>query len=193
MIVTRKSGLLVGALVLFFVLLQNTLFSRIGIVGTSVWILPVVALVFGLLGGSLVGATIGFSIGLLADGLGDSPLGVASLGFMAIGYLGGYYRERNGRADQFIVIGLSAAAVVAANLALGAYGLLTGLEAPLSWKVIPGILLQGLYGGLLALPAYALAYRVLRPALILEVPDQVRRGRTAAARPVTGPEVSDEV
>lgn len=193
MIVTRKSGLIVGVLVLFFVLLQNTLFSGIGILGTGIWLLPAVALIFGLLGGSLVGATVGFSLGLLADGLGDSPLGVASLGFMAIGYLGGYYRERTGRIDQFSVAGLSACAVISANLALGAYGLLTGLEASLSWKVIPAILLQGVYGGLLALPAYALVYRALRPALILGVPTGSRSGRPAPARPAAGLGVDDEV
>ncbi len=176
MIVTRKSGLLVAALVFLFVVLQNAFFSRVELFGATIWILPVVALIFGLLGGSLVGATVGFGIGLLADGLGDAPLGVSSLGFMAIGYLGGYYRERSGRADQFSVMGLAAAAVIAANLALGTYGLLTGLEASLSWKILPDVLLQGVFGSLLALPVHALVYRVLRPALILEAPARRRPG-----------------
>lgn len=186
MIVTRKSGLLVAALVLFFVLFQNTFLSRIEFLGTSVWALPAVALVFGLLGGSLLGATVGFGVGLLADGLGDSPLGLSCLVFMAIGYLGGYYRERVGRPGQLAVVGLCAAAVAAANLAFGFYGVVTGVEAPVTWGVMPDILLQALYGAVIALPVYALIYRVLRPALILEVRAPRRRRPAGTLTEVDG-------
>lgn len=191
MILTWRSGLLATLLVFIFVLLQNTFFSQLEVLGASVWMLPVVAVVFGLLGGSLIGATVGFGTGFLADGLGDSPLGVSCLVLMAVGYLGGYYRERSGRADQFSVLGLSAAAVLAANLAFGLFGLLVGFTAPLGWGVIPDMLLQTLYGAFLALPVYALIYRVLRPALILEAAVPRRPKRASAVPAVLGSD--DEV
>ncbi|MCO5316141.1 MAG: hypothetical protein M9938_08265 [Solirubrobacterales bacterium] len=192
MIVTRRSGATVAALVLIFVLLQNTFFSQVEFLGAPVWLLPVVAVTFGLMGGSLLGATIGFGLGFFADALGDSPLGLGCLTFMAIGYLGGFYRERSGRADHYSVVGLSAAAVLGANLAFGAFGLLGGMQAPLSWGALPDILLQSLFGALVALPTYAVIYRVLRPALILEAPSTVtRQPRTGLAGAAT--EVDHEV
>lgn len=192
MIVTWKSGLLMGLLVLLFVLLQNTFFSQIEFLGASVWILPVVVIVFGLLGGSLLGAAVGFGTGLMADGLGDSPLGLACLVFMAIGYVGGYYRERGGRAGQFSVVGLCAAAVTGANLAFGAFGLLVGTQAPLTWGVLPDVLLQAVYGAAVVVPVYALIYRVLRPALILELPPSGRQRAASGPSVITVAEAEDE-
>lgn len=167
MIVTWRSGLLLGTLILLFVLVQNTFFSQVEVAGTDLWILPVMVVVFGLLCGSLLGATVGFATGLLSDASGASPLGLACLTLMAVGYLGGIYRERNGRVGQRPVIIAAAAAVLGANLAFGAFGALTGLETSLTFDAVRDLLLQTVYGALFALPVYALIYRVLRPALIL--------------------------
>ena len=57
MIVTNKVALRIALLVLLLTLLQTAFFSQIELLGTSVWILPAVAVIFGLLGGSMVGAT----------------------------------------------------------------------------------------------------------------------------------------
>lgn len=173
MIVTWRSALRVALLVLLFVVLQNTFFSQVELLGASIWILPACAAVFGLLGGSLVGATVGFAIGFLADGLGDSPLGTASLILMGVGYLSGTYRERRGRADALTVIGVCGLSTLAANLTLGLYTVLVGFDASVSPSFIPDVVLQGVYGVLLAIPIHGLIHRVLRPALIHESP--VRR------------------
>ncbi len=170
MIITWKSALRVALLVFLFVVLQNTFFSQVEVLGSSIWILPACAAIFGLLGGSLVGATVGFGIGFLADGLGDSPMGSACLIFMAVGYLTGVYRERGEIADRFTVIGICGLATVVANLILGLYTVLVGFDAAVSASFIPDLLLQTIYGVLLALPIYALIHRVLRPALIHEPP-----------------------
>lgn len=190
MILTWNSGARAAGLILFFVLLQNTFFSRIELLGAGVWILPVVALVFGLLGGSLLGASIGFMAGFLSDALGDSPLGLACLVLMAVGYTGGYYREHGGRIRRRSLALLGGIAVTGANLAFGAYGLLAGSEAPVTGGAFLDLVLQALYGAVLALPVFALIYRVLRPALILESPVDERLPDTRAA--LAGPGGSDE-
>ncbi len=170
MIITWKSALRVALLVLLFVVLQNTFFSQVELLGSSIWILPACAAVFGLLGGSLVGATVGFAIGFLADGLGDSPLGSACLVFMAVGYLTGLYRERVDLADRLTVAGIGGLSTIAANLTLGLYTVLVGFDASVSASFVPDLLMQAVYGVLLALPIHALVHRVLRPALIHETP-----------------------
>lgn len=170
MIVTWRSALRVALLVLLFVTLQNTFFSQVEFLGSSIWILPACAAIFGLLGGSLVGATVGFAIGFLADALGDGPLGTACLAFMAIGYLTGVYRERGEIADRFTTVGICGLATVVANVALGLYTVLVGFDASISPSFIPDVVLQGLYGVVLAFPLYILIHRVLRPALIHEAP-----------------------
>ncbi|MDQ2623199.1 MAG: rod shape-determining protein MreD [Actinomycetota bacterium] len=176
MIVTWRSALRVALLVLLFVILQNTFFSQVQVLGASIWILPACAAIFGLLGGSLVGATVGFSIGFLADALGDGPLGTACLLFMAIGYLTGVYRERGDIADRFTMIGICGLATIVANLTLGLYTVVVGFDASVSASFIPDLVLQGLYGVLLAFPIHALIHRVLRPALIHESPAPRRAG-----------------
>jgi len=182
MIVTWRSALRVALLILLFVVLQNTFFSQVELLGAPIWILPACAAIFGLLGGSLVGATVGFALGFLADGLGDSPLGSASLIFMGVGYLAGAYRERGERPDRATILGICGLSTAAANLALGLYTVLVGFDAAVSPSFLPDLVLQAVYGVLLALPIHALIHRVLRPALIHEEPVR-RRRRTRGLDP----------
>lgn len=168
MIVTWKVALRISLLVLFFVMLQASFFSLVTLLHVSPWILPACAVVFGLLGGSMVGATVGFAIGFLTDGLADGPLGTACLVFMGVGYAAGLYRERGARMDSLPVAAICGLATVASNLALGLFTVLLGFEASLSPAVMLEVVVQGLYGFLLAFPIYALIRRALRPALINE-------------------------
>lgn len=170
MILTSRSTLLVALLVLLAVILQGAYFSQVELLGTSIWILPGCVAVFGLLGGSLVGATVGFGLGFLADGLGGGPLGSSALIFMGVGYLAGLYRERGARPDRLTIIGIFGLATAAANLTLGTYVVLVGFDASLSPAFILDFLIQSIYAMLLALPLYALIHRVLRAALIHERP-----------------------
>lgn len=172
MIVTNKVALRIALLVLLFALLQSGFFSLVEVLHTSLWILPACAVIFGLLGGSMVGATVGFSIGFLSDGLDDGPLGTACLVFMGVGYAAGLYRERGEQPGRLATAGLCGAATVASSLALGVFTTVLGFDASLSPEILVEVVLQGLYGFLLAFPLYALIRRALRPALIDE-----RRGR----------------
>jgi rod shape-determining protein MreD len=175
MIVTTKVALRIAGLVLLFALLQSAFFSLVEVFHVPFWILPSCAVIFGLLGGSMVGATVGFSLGFLADGLADGPLGTACLVFMGLGYAAGLYRERGAQPDRLEVAGICALATLAANVALGLFTLLLGFDALLSRGLLVDVVIQSLYGFLLAFPIHALVTRVLRPALIDERAPRPRR------------------
>lgn len=177
MIITAKSAARIAALILLLTVMQVSLFSQVEFLGTSVWILPASAAIFGLLGGSLIGASVGFAIGFFADGLTDGPLGSACLVFMAAGYLAGAYRERVDQLDRPAMPVICGLATLGSNLALGLYTLLVGFDSYLSPSLMPDLILQTFYGVLFAIPLYALIHRVLRPALIHE--PVRRRPRTA--------------
>ncbi|MGK2956037.1 MAG: hypothetical protein ACSLFI_10255 [Solirubrobacterales bacterium] len=166
MIVTTKVALRIAALVLLFVLLQSGFFSMVEVLHVSFWILPACAVIFGLLGGSMVGATVGFSIGFLSDALGDGPLGTACIVFMAVGYAAGLYRERGEQPGRLVTAAICGAATVLCSVALGLFTTLLGLDASVSPAILLEVVVQGLYGFLLAFPILALIRRVLRPALI---------------------------
>lgn len=177
MIVTNKVALRIALLILLVVLLQSGFFSLVEVLHTSFWVLPGCAVIFGLLGGSMVGATVGFSIGFLSDALDDGPLGTAALVFMGVGYLAGIYRERGEQPDRLVTAALCGAATVASSIALGIFTTVLGLDASVSPAILLEVIMQGLYGFLLAFPLHALIRRVLRPALINE--RSGRRRRTA--------------
>jgi rod shape-determining protein MreD len=168
MIVTNKVALRIALVVLLALLLQNAFFSLIEVFGTPFWILPAVAAIFGLLGGSMIGATVGFTIGFLADGLTGGPLGTACLVFMGIGYATGLYRERRGQPPVLAAAIIAAAATLVANVLLGLLTTLLGFDGYLSGALIPDLLVQTVYAFFLAAPLFILIKRTLRPALVDE-------------------------
>jgi cell shape-determining protein MreD len=168
MIITLKVALRMVGLVLLIVVLQSTFFSMVEFLGASIWILPAAVAVFGLLGGSMVGTTVGFALGLLSDGLADGPLGTSCLVFMGVGYVAGVYRERGDVPGVATAAAIAGLATLAANLALGLLTVLLGFDGYYSAAAIPDLILQGAYALLLAFPMFILVRRVLRPALVEE-------------------------
>jgi rod shape-determining protein MreD len=175
MIITTNVAIRIGLILVLGLLLQNAFFSLIEVFGASVWILPALAAIFGLLGGSMVGATLGFTIGFFSDGLTDGPLGTACLVFMGIGYATGLYRERGDQPPALAAALIAGAATVVATVALGLFSTLLGFDAYLSAAALPDLLLQSLYGFLLAGPLFILIRRILRPALVDERASRRRR------------------
>jgi rod shape-determining protein MreD len=166
MIVTPRMAVRIGLIVIAAVILQVSFFSHLSILGATPYVVPVVIVSLGLLGGGVVGAVCGFAAGFLLDSLLLQTLGVSSLVLLSIGYLAGRYRE------GFEIPNLTVPALLAGGFTLiGATGfaaieLMLGVDAPVSLLVVREILVQSLVAIALAYGVYPLIRRVVRPALI---------------------------
>lgn len=166
MIVTPRIALRLALIVIVAVILQVSFFSFLSILGATPYVVPVVVVAIGLLGGGVVGAVCGFFAGLLMDSLLLQTLGVSSLVLLSIGYLAGRYREgfeiRSGVVPALLAGGftlLGAAGFAAIELMLG-------VDAPVSLLVVREILVQSLLAVAMGFAVYPLVRRALGPALI---------------------------
>lgn len=166
MIITPRIALRIALLVIVAVILQVSFFSFVSILGATPYIVPVVIVALGLLGGGVVGAVCGFCAGLLIDSLLLQTLGVSSLVLLSIGYLAGRYREGFEIRSGAVPALLSGAFTMLAAAGFAAIELMLGVDAPVSLLVVREILVQGLLGGLLGFAVYPLVRRVVGPALI---------------------------
>jgi rod shape-determining protein MreD len=166
MIVTPRIAVRIALIVIAAVILQVSFFSYLSLLGATPYLVPVVVVALGLLGGGVVGAVCGFAAGVLIDSLLLQTLGVSSLVLLSIGYLAGRYRE------GFEIPNLSVPALLAGGFTLlGAAGfaaieLMLGVQAPVSLLVVREILVQSLLAIALGYAVYPLIRRVLHPALI---------------------------
>jgi len=174
MILTPKIFARLVAIVLAGVLLQLGFFSQVTVFHTSPDILPALVVSLGLLGGTMVGAVSGFSVGLLVGCLLIQPLGGDSLVLLGIGYLAGLVRERFEIHSPLVPPLLCMGLTLFAELGFGAVELMLGLDATVSPEVIREILLQSIYAFFLGWAIYLGLRRALRPALVEEA--AVRRG-----------------
>jgi rod shape-determining protein MreD len=77
----------IALLLIAGVVVQLGFLSHISVLGGTPDVLPVLIVCLGLLGGAVIGAVCGFSIGLLVDSALLQTLGVSSLVLLAVGYL----------------------------------------------------------------------------------------------------------
>ena len=166
MIVTPRIAIRIALIVIIAVILQVSFFSFLSILGATPYLVPVVIVALGLLGGGVVGAVCGFAAGLLIDSLLLQTLGVSSLVLLSVGYLAGRYREGFEIRSGAVPALLSGAFTMLAAAGFAAIELMLGVDAPVSLLVVREILVQGLVGGLLGFAVYPLVRRVLAPALI---------------------------
>jgi rod shape-determining protein MreD len=166
MIVTPRILARIVGIVLVAVLLQLSFFSKIELLQTSPDLLPVVVVSLGLLGGSMIGAVSGFSVGLLVDCLLVEALGASSLVLLSIGYLAGLYRERFDVTNSLVPPLLCMALTLVAELSFAAVQLMLGIDAPVSLYVLRDIAIKSIYAFFLGIPVYLGIRRLLRPALI---------------------------
>jgi rod shape-determining protein MreD len=164
------------ALGLVTALVQIAAVSQISILGTSADVTPLLVASIGLLCGSISGAVAGFLLGLFVDmALLQTP-GVSSLLFVAVGYGAGRLRELRDPAHGLVPLAVGAAAALATEVGFALIQFLLGVDSPVSALLLRQIVAGIFLGGLLALPVYVIARRVLASHL----PDDPRRRRRRA-------------
>jgi rod shape-determining protein MreD len=169
-IYTPRIVLRVALLLLAAVILQNTFFSQIGIFETNPDIVPVVVISLGLLGGAMTGAVTGFSIGFVVDASIYQTMGASSIVLLTIGYLAGRYRESFDVSNSLVPPLLCAGLTLLYLLAFGAIQLMLGVDAPVSVLIIRDTLVKSVLNFFLGIPIYLGIRRLLRPALVDDIP-----------------------
>jgi len=145
------------------VVLQASLFARLGLPGATPALLLVVVLTFAMSAGPAAGAIIGFSAGVLVD---LAPPSAGSLGqtaaiYAIAGFLAGFIELKPGRPDLQAVAtvsGLSVGVVLTQALLASVIG-----SPEVTWSIVPLLALtQFLYAAalsLLVIPAVGMLYR----------------------------------
>lgn len=182
MIVTLKVAVRLALLIFVAAILQVSFFSQITLLGAAPELMPVVIVSIGLLGGAVIGATCGFAAGLLLDVLLLQTLGVSSLVLLTVGWLAGRYRETFEITSALIPVVLAGALTLAAASIFTALQLMLGVEAPVSLLILREIIVKALLGLLLAVPIYPGVRRLLRVALIEDLPRRRPFGITTPLR-----------
>ena len=182
MIVTRRIGLRIAAILVLTVLLQVSFFSYLTVFGTTPDVVPLVIVSLGLLGGGVFGAVCGFAAGLLLDSVLLQTLGASALVLLSAGYLAGRYREISEISNSLIPPLLAGALTSAAAAGFAAIQVMLGIEGTVSLLVLREIFIQGLFAIVLAIPLYPLIRRILRPAIVDDALQGARTPISAASR-----------
>jgi rod shape-determining protein MreD len=151
--------------------------------GVTPFVLPVLVVCIGLLGGAVIGAVCGFAVGLLLDSALLQTLGVSSLVFLAVGYLAGRYRESFELSSPLVPPALAAGLTLFGSFVFAAIQLMLGVDAPVSLLIIREMVLQTLLSFILAVPLYPAVRWALRPALVDEEPQRRSRLSTPIGAP----------
>lgn len=186
MILTVRIWVRLVALALLTALIQVACMAKMTPFGSSPDLALLIVMSIGLLGGSLAGGVGGFGIGFLIDVLGYQTLGAGSLALLAVGYVAGRVREDVGRPTRGAVVLLGGMLTLLGTTTFGVIQIGLGLDANVSSLVIRDAFVRSLLGALLALPVYAGARRVLRPALIEAAPRSGKRRDPATDRARAG-------
>ena len=171
-LLARVAGLSVA--IVFF---QIGVVSELPVFGVSADLTPLLVVFVGLLGGSMLGASAGFAVGLLVDLALLQTLGLTSLVFTVIGYSSGRLRELRDPQAALVPLLVGAGGSAAALIGYSLFEFLLGVDAPVSFELLRQIVLGTLVNSILALPAFSLVRRALSSAL----PEDPRRRRRRRA------------
>lgn len=166
----------VAALAVVVVFLQAGVVSEVTIFGVAIDLTPLVVAFVGLQCGSIAGAITGFCIGLMVDLTLVQTLGLTSLIFTAIGYGAGRLRELRDPRAALTPLLVGAAAAATSMVGYSVMEIALGVDAPVSLELLRQIVIGVVLDTIVALPAWALVRRWLRPSL----PDDPRRRRRRA-------------
>ena len=176
MILAPGSFLRVGVLLLLAVVLQLSGFSQLTILGGHIDLVVLVVAASAYYGGSVAGCAIGFTAGFLLDLASGATMGVTSLVLTAVGYGVGRFREVRDPSHGLLPLAVGAAATAGFVVAFAAVSFMLDVGANVSALVIRDAIVTVLLNTLLALPVFAGARRLLRPALRVD-PLELRRRR----------------
>jgi len=151
------------------VVLQVTLLSRLGLPGATPDLVLVVTMAYGFVRGPVVGASIGFSAGILLDLMPPSLgyFGLTALLLAVAGFIAGTVAERSG---GVVALALATVAVLCLGMVVGR-ALLAGLlgDPRITWGEVPVLALtEALYGVILsalAIPMLAAIDRMMEPRM----------------------------
>jgi rod shape-determining protein MreD len=166
-----------AALVLVVVFVQIGVVSEVPVFGINIDLTPLLVAFAGLLCGSITGAVAGFVTGLLMDLSLLQTLGVSSLLLTFIGYYAGRLRELRDPQAALVPLLVGAAAAAVSLVGYSLIEFMLGVDAPVSVELLRQIVLGIVLDAIVAVPFWALARRVLEPAL----PDDPRRRRRRRA------------
>jgi rod shape-determining protein MreD len=176
---TPSAGLVarVAALSVVVVFFQIGVVSEVPVFGINADLTPLLVAFVGLLGGSLLGATCGFAVGLLVDLALLQTLGVTSLVFTLIGYWAGRLRELRDPQAALTPLLVGAGAAAAALVGYSLMEFLLGVDAPVSLDLLRQIVLGTVVDTIVAVPMWAIVRKLLERAL----PEDPRRRRRRRA------------
>ena len=184
MILAPGSFLRVGLLLLLAVVLQLSGLSQLSILGGHVDLVVLVVAAVAYYAGSVTGCATGFAAGFLLDLASGATMGVSSLVLTAVGYGVGRFREVRDPSHGLLPLAVGAAATAGFVATFAAVSFMLDVGASVSPLVIRDAIVTTLLNVLLALPVFAGARRVLRPALKV---DPLELGRRRRPPRETGP------
>ena len=176
MILSPGTFLRVGVLLLLAVVLQLSGLSQLTILGGHIDLVVLVVAAAAYYGGSVAGCAVGFTAGFLLDLASGATMGVSSLVLTAVGYGVGRFREVRDPSHGLLPLAVGAAATAGFVVAFAAVSFMLDVGAHVSALVIRDAIVTVLLNTLLALPVFAGARRLLRPALKVD-PLELRRRR----------------
>lgn len=158
------------------VIMQVAAVAQVRLLGVNADIVPLAVASAGLLTGSLSGAVFGFCAGMFVDMALVQTLGINSLLYTAVGYIGGRLRELRDPQGAAVPMAVGALATLVAVGGFAVLQFLLGVDAPVSFLLLSQVLATVAVNTLVAVPVHALVRRWLRPAL---PDDPLRRRRRA--------------
>ena len=166
----------VGLLLVVAAVLQLSTFAQMPILGGHFDVIVLVVAAVAYYAGSVTGCASGFAMGLLVDLAAGQTMGASSLVLTAVGYGVGRYRELRDPSHSLLPIAVGAAATAGWVVAFAAVSFMLDIGATISPLVIRDMVVTSVLGGLLALPVFVGARKLLRPSLAVD-PFETRRRR----------------
>jgi rod shape-determining protein MreD len=181
---TPGALLRVGLLVLLAVVLQISGLSQLTVVGGAPDVVPLAVAAVALYAGSVPGSVTGFCMGVLLDLSLGHNLGASSLVLTAVGYGVGRFAEVRDPSHGLMPLPVAAAATAGYLAAIAGVSFMLDVGARVSPLVAREAAIIVVLNIAIALPAFALVRRIVRPVLARDLVERRRRTAPREAGPL---------